>query len=65
MRGEQRQLRFDRRNQEAHALLPADRQKHVEIVVGISERHDETFVGDLQSGSIWAGITRKHPATVV
>ena len=65
MRGEQRQLRFERWNQEAHALLPADRQKYVEIVVGISGGHDETFVGDLQRGGIRGGITREYLATVV
>ena len=49
MRSEQWQLRFDRRNQEAHPLLTADRQKHVEIVVGVSGRHHESFVGDLST----------------
>src|SRR5512132_3381730 len=65
MRGEQRQLRLERWDQKAHTLLAADRQKNVEIVVGVSGRHHETFVGDLQRGGIRGGITREYLPTVV
>src|SRR4030095_1144929 len=65
MRGEQRQLRFERWDQKAHTLLAADRQKYVEIVVGIRRGHDKTVVGDLQRGSIRGGITCEYLPTVV
>ena len=65
MRREQRQLRFKRRNQEAYALIPTDPQNHIDIIIGINGWHDESFVRDLQSGSLRSGIAREYPATVV